>query len=372
MIRTPRLRPAARWRGARAVAAVAMLAGAMAAGAAVPASAATGWTVQTVPNPAGTTATYLEGVSCPSVSNCIAVGSTGPTDSTTLDLAEHWNGSTWALQTAASPAASTMPGLNAVSCPTATYCVAVGANDPTATTSGAIAESWNGSTWTLRPPVSPADAWLSAVSCTATTNCEAVGVDTAGTLAEHWNGSAWAAQTVPASVKGLTGVSCLSTSFCLAVNTGGQSTVWNGSTWSAAETAADVEAYSVACTSTTSCEAVGYSPGYGAAAERWNGSTWTYQSIPVSSEEDLFAVSCASAASCTATGQALSGGSEYPLAEYWNGSYWGVQTTTEPSGAFNASFEGVSCATATTDCTAVGDWDTDTVSYRSLAEQRTS
>jgi len=48
----------------------------------------TAWAVETTPNPAGEIYNTLNSVSCVSVSDCIAVGSTSPTSSKTNTLVE--------------------------------------------------------------------------------------------------------------------------------------------------------------------------------------------------------------------------------------------------------------------------------------------
>jgi hypothetical protein len=369
MIRSSHFRPARKRRAALAVAALAMMAGVVAA---VPASATTGWVVQTTANPAGSTLDELAAVSCTSASNCIAVGNEENSAGNLVALAERWNGSTWALQTAVNPSGGTGVSLDGVSCPSATYCIAVGEND-TATTLTAVAESWNGSTWTLQSPVNPARAFLSGVSCTATNNCEAVGADSAGPLAEHWNGSTWAAQTVPAAAGRLGSVSCVSATFCEAVSIGAAAS-WNGSTWTA-KTLQPGTIFSVSCVSASSCEAVGYllvDQEANTLVEHWNGSTWADQTVSGSSDPALYGVSCASATSCTAAGVADNpNGTGYGVtaAEFWNGSTWTQQTTPNPSGAEDANFQAISCPT-TAACTAVGDWYAASPSLtRTLGEQ---
>ncbi len=346
--------------------------------AATPAFAATGWVLQTTANPASGTLNELTSVSCPSAANCVAVGNQQTSAGVSTALAEHWNGSTWALQTAVNPSGDTAVILMAISCPSATYCVAVGVNQPSVSASTAVAESWNGSAWTLMSPVSPTKAWLSGVSCTATNNCEAVGSDSAGPLAEHWNGSTWAAQTVPAAVVGLGGVSCVSASFCEAISTGSSDAAnWNGSTWTA-QALQPGEVFAVSCASTTSCEAVGYLVQSGftyALAQRWNGSTWASQTAASpNSQAGLYGVSCASATYCTAVGvyDTNMNGDGATLAEAWNGSTWTQQSSPNPSGAKNANFQGISCP-STADCTAVGDWYATSPSLApTLGEQWTS
>jgi hypothetical protein len=373
MIRSSHGRAPARRRAALAIT-VAVL---VVAGAAVPASAVTGWVVQSTPNPASGTLNELTSVSCASAANCIAVGNQQTSAGVMTALAEHWNGSTWALLTAVNPSGGTGVSLNAVSCPSASYCIAVGMNQPTVASSTAVAESWNGSTWTLQSPVSPAKAWLSGISCTATNNCVAVGSDSAGPLAEHWNGSTWAAQTVPAAVGGMRAVSCVSASFCEALS-GGTSDAesWNGSTWTT-QTFQAGSPFAVSCTSASNCEATGYLYQSGdvyALAEHWNGSAWAYQTtVSPNSNAALYGVSCSSATSCTAAGVYTSStGYGLTLAEYWNGSTWTQQSTPNPSGAESANFQGISCPT-TADCTAVGDWYATSPSLaRTLGEQWTS
>src|ERR1700674_2617627 len=87
---------------------------------------------------------------------------------------------------------------------------------------------------------------LVAVSCVTTTDCWGVGstansnAPSSTTLAEHWDGSSWSQVTTPYDASGtgtLNGVSCVSTSDCMAVGTWSKATVgsvamlWNGSAW---------------------------------------------------------------------------------------------------------------------------------------------
>jgi hypothetical protein len=341
------------------------------------ASAAAGWVLQTTANPASGSLNMLTSVSCPSAANCVAVGNQQTSAGVMTALAERWNGSTWALLNPPNPSGGTGVSLNGVSCPSATYCITVGVNQPDVGSSTAVAESWNGSAWAILSPDSPPDAWLSGVSCTATTNCEAVGRDSSGPLAEHWNGSAWAAQSVPSAAGGLSGVSCVSASFCEAIGAGSSdAAVWNGSTW-ATQTFQSGEAFAVSCASTTSCEAVGYrivDEEALALAEHWNGSTWAYQTtVSPNDNAALYGVSCASATNCIAAGvYDTTTGDGATLAEIWNGSTWTQQASPNPSGAEDADFQGISCP-STTDCTAVGDWYATSPSLaRTLGEQWTS
>jgi hypothetical protein len=142
-------------------------------------------------------------------------------------LAEHWNGSNWTVQATPNPTVIGDNVLSGVSCTSSTACTATGHY----TASGldtALAESWNGASWTIQSTPSPAGAQnssLSGVSCTSSTNCTAVGssgaIGALVTLAEHWNGSSWLIQATPnpaaAHNSVLSAVACTSTPSCTAV-----------------------------------------------------------------------------------------------------------------------------------------------------------
>jgi hypothetical protein len=171
------------------------------------------WSVQSTASPNGINP--LLAVSCHPVGSCLAVGTTGRQDLSSLaPLAEVKTGSTWAATgSTAAPGTSApvdpTPGdlaeFNSVSCTSATNCMAVGdAGDSAGTSDATLAELWNGSTWTVEATVDPATfSTLTSVSCTSASHCVAVGADSASatgsihTLVEVWNGSTWTQQTAP-------------------------------------------------------------------------------------------------------------------------------------------------------------------------------
>jgi hypothetical protein len=235
----------------------------------------TSWKIQRTPNLAGAS---LEGVSCTAASACTAVGSANHGPTRTL-LAEGWDGTTWTAQRVPDPTTG-QNQLNAVSCTSPTACTAVGAftnADPAALTSRPLAETWNGATWTIQTAPSPAAGGpFAAVSCATGSTCTAVGyangsVTTA--LAESWDGASWSVESVLSPTFGavLGGVSCTSVSDCVAVGTSGGypagprlqlAVVWDGATWnaenlptSAGGTFGSLSA--VSCTLSTACIAVG-------------------------------------------------------------------------------------------------------------------
>jgi hypothetical protein len=238
-----------------------------------------GWQEQTVPAPAGVQTFGLSSVSCPGEASCVAVGNDEPaaqpdTTDTTSDV---WNGTSWAVQTMPSTGQQKSE-LSGVSCPTATDCVAVGhQGNNTGTQSYALIEGWNGTSWTTEsPPALPASdqAGLYSVSCAAADSCTALGeylkngqgdlVD----LVEHWNGTSWAIVHGLSAYIMLDGLSCPSTTSCTAVGAGGEgpeAAQWNGKSWTyqLLPVPADAIGHSinlnvVSCPTTSRCEAVGY------------------------------------------------------------------------------------------------------------------
>jgi hypothetical protein len=188
------------------------------------------WTIDPTPDPAGATGSALGGVSCPTTVDCTAVGyyrnSTG-----ILPLAEARSSSGWVIKAAPPPAGSGFAVLNAVSCSAVTACSAVGSSrsSPAPGTTTGFAERWDGSTWTVQTMASPSTADsvnLSSISCASSANCTAVGyysgsTSERSTLAEGWDGTTWTIQPSP-NPPGMQGsefsaVSCVTTTNCTAV-----------------------------------------------------------------------------------------------------------------------------------------------------------
>jgi hypothetical protein len=73
---------------------------------------------------------FFNGVSCKRPSACIAVGYYLNTSGVQVPLAESFDGTSWTLRTAATPTGATGTHLNAVDCTGLTLCVAVGFFNP--------------------------------------------------------------------------------------------------------------------------------------------------------------------------------------------------------------------------------------------------
>jgi hypothetical protein len=280
-------------------------------------------------------------------------------------LAEQLAGGRWSIQTMPLPPGGTNGGLEDVSCASTGACTAVGAYYDSLGASRLLVEQWNGSSWSVQTVPEPAGATtsdLAWVSCPSSSFCVAVGTTNAGPLVERWDGISWSIWQVPVPPGGLGPVSCPSSTSCIFV--GGVS--WDGSDWStqsfhsiAAAKGGDVQ--DVSCTSSRSCIAVSdYTDrrGFeGWLGERWDGTRWSTQVLPNPPQGEIFVlsgVSCASSTACTTVGEyTVPTGANYALAERWDGRRWSAQTVLPHVGQDSSGLNAVSCTTRTS-CTAVG------------------
>jgi hypothetical protein len=202
------------------------------------------WSI--IPSPSdGTEGSHLNAISCTSADSCVAVGYYF--DESTLSnqtLIESWNGASWSIVSSPDDGS----GYNAlwgVSCPTSTDCEAVGLD-----AGGTLIESLTGTTWSIvsSPNALGAQDALVSVTCTNASSCVAAGdyfngSDIDQTLVESWNGTAWSVVPSPseqASNNALASVACATPTNCEAVGyyengAVAQQTLvenWNGSTWS--------------------------------------------------------------------------------------------------------------------------------------------
>ena len=284
------------------------------------------WSIMTSPNGTSSGTNELNGLSCLTSSNCIAVGDYNLDNSTGFKtLAEQWNGSSWSITNTPNISGNIGDQLNSVYCTSSSNCWAVGGGDGYGTT--AVIEQWNGSTWSLETSGVATVGDLLSVTCTSSSNCWAVGdanqsQSDLGSLIEHWNGSSW----------------------------------------TTVSTSNSNEAYfnSVACTSSSNCWAVGdIDTGNGSTSliEHWNGSSWisiTTQN-PNSYENSFSDIECTSASICMAIGLSNSSTSQNFIVSNWNGSSWGDKTYSNPNNlAAIISPQSITCVSLD-DCWIVGN-----------------
>jgi hypothetical protein len=236
-----------------------------------------------LPVPADADNATLYAVSCTSATACAAVGNYYVANKLHYTLAEAWNGTSWAIQATPNPKGAggvnnvnSGSKLTGVSCVSVTACTAVGWYVNNAQDEFALAERWDGTSWSIqRTPDREAITVLDGVSCASATACAAVGTTenhrfVSRTLAEAWSGTAWSVQATPtpfgAASNGLSSVSCTSATACIAVGSDGNRALaeaWNGTAWSiqhARNPGTELEDNSfssVSCTAPTACTAVG-------------------------------------------------------------------------------------------------------------------
>jgi hypothetical protein len=305
----------------------------------------TTWSIVPTPAVAGVHYSQLTGLSCPAPTTCVAVGytATSRTDTVVRALAEQWNGASWTIDSTPLPAGATWASLQGVTCLSAVDCIAVGGfirNEVTGEEQP-LAEQWNGSAWTvLNVPNPKAEngSSFSSVACPTTPSsaaaekCEVVGdydyADVAQSVMAYGFTPAndtWAEQKPvnPLGQESNAGnaVSCASTTVCMAVGS------WNN----------------------TETERL---------AQEWNGNAWAHQKLPHptrSVTSELSGVACAASTACTAVGESGNNQNDNPsssLVYQWNGLLWAVATVPDPHGA-SSLLAAVSC-TSTSDCVAVG------------------
>jgi len=295
-------------------------------------------------------------VACVSGSDCWAVGAligAAGNGNPTATLIENWNGTSWSIVPSPTPTDPGVVGaaLQGISCVSVSDCVAVGfSSDSTGANLHAVIEQWNGSAWTLVPGADTGQTFdqLSGVDCVSSTDCWAVGnagpaqqdpnflpifPGAAGDqgLIEHWDGSSWSlvpSTTEPSPSGGfLYGVTCVDAADCWAsgatTDSSGMASGfllqhWNGTTW--IDMSASVPGgspsgilNSVSCVSSVQCWAVGSLGPFGGGGggnfrpqpiiESWNGSAWSIEPSPnVAALSFLDTVTCVRAVMCLAAG----------------------------------------------------------------------
>jgi hypothetical protein len=328
---------------------------------------ASAWSRQLVPTPANSTNASLTGVSCTSRDACTAVGSSDAEGPAVGDiLLERWNGRDWSLQAAAppvgvSPTIGGFLGLGSISCVSDTYCVAVG-TDAT-DIQRALAESWDGSSWSVQPSASQfLGGELGTVSCSSRVACMSAGDNNfnGSPVVAQWNGRVWHGLAVHFEVVGL---SCVSRTVCAYIGqplstTGGPEGCgatlgfWTHGRWSEnlaipCNRTSTGPVNKVSCTSASACTAAVGSVVYG-----WNGQRWTVERNALHSGEFFSGLSCISRKACVGVGLRRTGNTTYAFVKRWNGSRW---STVYASNMMDSELNSVSCTSATA-CIAVGTY----------------
>jgi hypothetical protein len=291
-------------------------------------------------------------ISCPTATTCLAVGEETTGTGAWKSIAEARRAGRWKAVTVKPPGGTAKFGnLFGVSCATAGYCLAVGLYGPDewAPDLTPYAAAWTGSALTpvarLPIPASLSTVEATAVSCVAAGSCVVIGT--------AFDQSAF---TTPGGFLGY--VTCIWT--------------WNRGNWTV-RTVPDKDndgmlSYSaIHCFSLASCVTAGLrAPQTGSAVDAgdgipllaaWNGKTLTWMKpalppVPSGTARQFASVACASRTSCAVVGVS-SGTSTTSFLDVWNGKTWRLTRWSGPQGTTSADLYGVSCPSASR-CLAVG------------------
>lgn len=302
---------------------------------------------------------------------------------------------TWEVKSVSLPTGGTEGALWGVSCPSTTFCAAVG-DYWNGSIWGAAGDEWNGTSWTVATvEANPGDknGDLRSVSCWSTTGCRASGAygnkGAGNSLIEGRKEGTWKRIPSPNASNGknpeFMGISCPETAFCLATGEfvnleAGEAgaafaSEWEGEEWvrlSPVENPGgqkNGQLQSVSCYEVGVCMSVG---GWGkelegrfvsqAGSEIWTKSTKEWAVVnaeePAGAKFGMFyGVSCTSATFCMAVGKWSENVSSAPykaMADTWNGSKWTLVLWSGGSeGATEGALHSVSC-TAAEECEMVG------------------
>jgi hypothetical protein len=330
-------------------------------GAAAAVTSGSGATWQIVPSPNPGTFPTLLAVGASSASDAWTVGYyADSTNSTFFSLAEHWNGSGWAVVPTPNPFGN-VNILASVADLSPANAWAVGHSVDTSNylnpVTQPLIEHWDGTGWSAVPAATDSSSGdiLSGVAAVSATDAWAVGSHFDATiggpagLIEHWDGNKWSIVPSPTSASNLTSVAAISSSDIWAAGqtSAGQPVFehWDGKTWTAVSgplvSAGYVAAIGLAAVSSSDVWAVGTTrelvrgAPYQTLSEHWDGHKWSIVTSPdpVTGSNVLIQAAAISSSDVWAVGYDYgSTGGASPLLVNWDGKKWHTVTTPVPSG----------------------------------------
>jgi hypothetical protein len=192
------------------------------------------WSASAAPVAPGAEAVAtLNAVSCPTVTRCFAGGWDYPEDPTSSQLLMlTWWKNKWSVVAVALPknaATNAEAAIDAIACPTATKCIAVGSYETSAGDEEGVLLGWAGRSWTTRTAPVPANAGanptisLNAAACPVSTRCVVGGEFEDAASQPHallltWWQNKWTAAEAPGAGYGVHAVSCPSKTRCFALS----------------------------------------------------------------------------------------------------------------------------------------------------------
>jgi hypothetical protein len=348
------------------------------------ASAATGWTVVTVPQTGNNT--ILLGAAARTSTDAWAVGEqfAAAGQAPPPPVSYHWNGSAWSI--VATPVLGVSSALLGVSASAATDAWAVGFSILGRHDDGTLIEHWNGTAWSVNSSlvVKGFVAELTGVADLSPTDAWAVGEGN-GALLEHWNGSAWSSVTIPdpdftpgagQSISALSATDIWVVGTTVNTTTGtttAEALHFNGTAWAVVpmqQPGTNTPTIgAVTAISATDAWAVGEdigatsAPGGSTLIEQWNGAKWSIVPSPTpGADPGLTGVAARGSGDVYAVGNnlpSINGGAVQGLVLRWNGSTWS-QDADPTDGTYSPLFA------AATVPGAANEWAVGTLSNASL------
>lgn len=218
-------------------------------------------------------------------------------------------------------------GNRTLSCPTATFCMAV---------LQTLVWTWNGTSWSPGPPAPFA---ADDVECVSPTFCEALGGQF---KAASWDGAGWSAVQTPSRFTGLNDLSCWAAGSCAAIDSFSDLFLLQDGAWTEKGRLYGGDEYSAValdCRSATACRA----GTAGGSVVSSGGSHITHVVL-----DDLADLVCTSDTSCVAVGD--------QSVTMWDGTSWSAPVTAP------AEITAVSCP-ADHSCVVASDHDVRTLSW---------
>lgn len=240
----------------------------------------------------------LNAVSCVTAQFCMAVGR-GVRRA--VGTAAIWNGTGWRSVTV------TGGPVRGVTCPTTQFC----AGSPLHRGDQLLWQVWHpGTGWqteTLAPPKGLRRQ--GPISCASATDCWTTrtyyGADSSyHVLASHWDGSAWTTQGLPGRF--ILDISCPADGFCIAVGPK-KAQVWDGTTWTGVPYAngASLNPPHVSCVAADDCTVIAGTPTWtdlNTITQHWDGQAWGEQQAYPVSIFDVSSLGC-DASGCVTVGE---------------------------------------------------------------------
>lgn len=315
-------------------------------------------------------------MSCATARRCWAVGVVGPNPApataSTVIAATTDGGATWKPQAVAG---GSTPQLSAVSCPTATTCMAVGSNGASLPGSGVVVTTTDaGATWNAA--AAPQNALvISSVTCASPSDCTATVSDGTATWSAHSAdfGATWQQEgALPVSFIPGNDLTCVAGSTCIdagylpTTNSHGQGAIAvsadGGQTWTLASVPSGLGVLqSTTCLSASTCLAAGTTgttvsdvvPAKGELLRSGDaGHTWT-RATATPPVNDVYAMACPSAEQCVMVGTIWYGLPTVDVGAIAQSVDAGVTFKESPASYIPLTLTAVACPT-TTHCIAVG------------------